>query len=132
LIPCGGYLDKNYETRMSLRRDFSMRYLGAAQIRLKAYTEMGPQDRLCIEARFEQNQIYSAQCITGNTGGWRDLVLDLEQLPGVGNALGQDWEMQLAIYFQADPASNRTPPAVFVDDIEFRVCPAGLTQYCPK
>lgn len=132
LFPCGGYLDKNYETRMTLRHSFSMRYLGAAQIRLKAYTEMGPHDGLCLEARFNQGQITSAQCINGNTGGWQDLILDLENLPGVGNVLGQDLKMELAVYFQADLASSRTPPAVFVDDVEFRVCPAGLTQYCPK
>jgi len=133
---CGAVYPTDIETWMMLpSTNFYMRYLSAAQFRFKAYTQLGAGDQLCIQVCFEPCSITSTNfyrtCVSGNSGGWRDVIMNMDEVPGLGNVLGQDRIAKFTIAFLSD-SSGTAPIGAYVDDVEYRVCPVGLQQYCPK
>ncbi len=67
---------------------------------------------------------FSGSCTTGNTGGWVDKVLDLTNVPTLGNLMGRP-SVWVALRFTSD-VSNYYPEGAYVDNIVLRKCTGGF------
>ena len=82
-------------------------------------------DNLCRLASIDGTNFYGS-CTSGNTTVWIDRVLDLTNVPPLGNLMGQPnvWVM---LGFFSDSSITRTEGA-YVDDIVLRKC---IAAPCP-
>jgi len=124
-LACGSNYPSNVEAWM-IFGPFSLEGATAAELRYKLWlnTEEGP-DRLCRLASTDGLN-FAGTCTSGNTAGWTDRVLNLANVPGLGNLLGQA-EVWIALEFTTDSV-NTKPEGGYVDDVVLRVCPGGT---CP-
>lgn len=106
---------------------FSLENSSAAELRFKLWLDVETNyDYICELASTDGTNFYG-QCTTGESGVWIDRLLDLSNVPGLGNLLGQS-QVWVALYFYSDYSVNY-PEGVYVDEIVLRRCPVGST--CP-
>lgn len=105
----------------------NLTYAAAAELRMKVLADLGSGDRICGLVSTEsdyQLQDYFGVCRTGKTNGWEDLALDLANVPGLGNLLGQP-DLRVALEFASD-ASGATKFGAYLDNVSLKVCLRGL------
>ena len=139
LLPCGAPYPDEYTLHTVMYQDapLNLKYAGKGIYTAKAWTNLAPDDQLCLKvAVLESGDCntgihsgYYGVCRTGATNGWEDLTLDLSNVPTLGNVLGQA-AVCVQITFEADIGDSR-PEGAYVDDVSMRICPQGLTDLCP-
>jgi hypothetical protein len=134
--PCGAHYPPLAGFSVIYLGDFNLRYAAQAELRMKAWTNLGPGDELCALASLDPYdpynkhlQSYYGVCRSGQTNGWEDLVLDLSKVPTLGNLLGQE-SVWLTVRIQTQ-GKNSLPIGAYIDDVELRLCPQGLDCYAP-
>lgn len=134
--PCGAHYPPLAGFSVIYLGDFNLRYAAQAELRMKVWTNLGPGDELCAMASLDpydrynpQLQTYYGVCRSGQTNGWEDLVLDLSQVPTLGNLLGEE-SVWLTVRIQTQ-GKNSLPIGAYMDDLQFRLCPYGLDCYAP-
>ncbi len=106
---------------------FSLANTTAADLRFKLWTHSeNDYDGVCRFASIDGVN-YWGNCISGDTGGWIDSILDLSNVYTLGNLLGQP-NVWIAIVFSSDSSATFAEGG-YVDDIVLRKCPSGGT--CP-
>lgn len=102
---------------------FSLADATDAEMRFKAWvnTELD-YDRLCRFASTDGNMFYG-DCISGDSAGWIDQVLDLSNVADLGDLTGEP-EVWVALWFSSD-ASVYYSEGAYVDDILVRKCTTG-------
>lgn len=128
LLPCGAHYPQT-EGHSSMRRGpYNLRYTSQAEFRLKVWTDFAPGDEVCAMVSLDDthpiNQQYYGVCRSGKTNGWEDLVLDLANVPTLGNVLGQE-VVWLAVRTRIYGNTSR-PVGAYIDDAELRLCPVGI------
>jgi hypothetical protein len=109
---------------------FSLADANAADLKFKLWLNSEPSnqfyDGVCRMAATYGSYFYGT-CTWGYSDGWIDRVLDLSNVPTLGNLLGQP-KVWIAIKFFSDYIYNYAEGA-HVDDIVLRKCPLGAS--CP-
>jgi serine protease len=106
---------------------FSLANTTAADLRFKLWTySERDYDKVCQLASINGVD-YWGNCISGDTGGWIDSILNLSNVYALGNLLGQP-NVWIAIVFSSNPSTTFAGGG-YVDDIVLRKCPSGGT--CP-
>ncbi len=142
LLPCGAPYPDAYTlgTIMYQSMPINLKYVAKGTYSAKTWTNLAPDDEVClkvavIEGESCKNEYgfpigdYHGVCRTGTTNGWEDLTLDLSNVPTLGNVLGQE-RVCVQVTFKADIGDSR-PEGAYVDDVNMRICPQGLTDLCP-
>jgi hypothetical protein len=105
---------------------FSLADATAAEMGFKAWvnTEEPARmyDYLCWFASTD-GAVFHGDCTYGDSSGWVDQVLDLSNVPGLGDLIGQP-NVWVALWFQSDAAVSY-PEGAYVDDIILRKCTGG-------
>ena len=92
----------------------------AADLRFKySINTVGPNDKLCWFASLDDNN-YWGWCVWGNSSGWVDGVLDLNNVYTLGSVLGQS-PVWVSFVFYSDSANTLTGGA-YVDNVTLRKC----------
>jgi hypothetical protein len=134
-MACGAnYLDAGRGTMTTMpemdpyhNKVVNLEFAAAAELRMKVKTDLDAGDQVCaLVAKDSQYKLeeYFGACRTGQTNGWEDLVLDLANVPTLGNLLGYK-DLRVALDFQSDGSGSR-PFGAYVDDLQLRVCLRGL------
>jgi hypothetical protein len=129
LLSCGANYPKALTAGM-WHGPVSLKYTSAAEFRVKAMTNLSPGDELCALATTETPYALAhwyGVCRSGQTNGWEDMVLDLANVPGLGDLRGQP-SVSVALRLTTTTATTR-PFGAYVDDAVVRLCPQGLV--CP-
>jgi len=141
LLPCGAPYPDEYSlgTMLNQTMPIDLEYVAKGEYSAKVWTNLPPGDEVCLKVSlldmaFSTDCDYGASgyygvCRSGMTNGWEDLKLDLSNVPTLGNVLGQS-RVCVAITFKAEEGDSR-PEGAYVDDVSMRLCPQGLTEYCP-
>ncbi|MFZ2100409.1 MAG: hypothetical protein WAU86_07580, partial [Oricola sp.] len=135
IMPCGAnYLDAGRGTMTTMpehdpyhNKTVNLEFAAAAELRMKVKTDLDAGDQICaLVAKDDHYKLeeYFGACRTGQTNGWEDLVLDLANVPSLGNILGYK-DVRVALDFQSDGSGSR-PFGAYVDDLQLRVCLRGL------
>jgi hypothetical protein len=105
---------------------FSLADATDAELRFKAWVNTEEPatmyDYLCRFASTDGN-VFHGDCIYGNSSGWIDQVLDLSNVPDLGDLAGQS-NVWVALWFRSDKAGSYSE-GVYVDDIILRKCTGG-------
>jgi TolB protein len=106
---------------------FSLEDVTAAELTFKLWlnSELN-YDRVCRLASTNGTS-FEGYCVSGNTDGWVDQVLDLADVGTSGDLLGQP-KVWVALVFSSDAGTNYAEGG-YVDNIVLRKCPTGGT--CP-
>jgi len=141
-LPCGApYPDAyNFGTIMYRFSPINLKYVAKGTYSARVWTNLAPNDQVCLKvAVIERGNCqgeyggpvgdYYGVCRTGVTNGWEDLTLDLTNVPALGNVLGQE-RVCVQVSFVANEGDSR-PEGAYVDDVNLRLCPQGLTDLCP-
>ncbi|MBN1318560.1 MAG: Ig-like domain-containing protein [Anaerolineales bacterium] len=129
-LECGANYPDNYWSSMCRQAPVNLTYTNKAEFRAKVWTDLAPGHELCLvvtDSIYNEcyNATYYGVCRTGKTNGWEDMVLDLSNVPGMGNLLGRE-QVWVSIQFKAEGTGAR-PIGAYVDDVQVRLCPEGLT-----
>lgn len=118
-LSCGSNYP-NYADSWMVYGPFSLVGATAADLKFKLWlnTESG-YDYVCRAASINGTNFYGP-CSSGNTGGWVDRVLDLTNVPTLGNLLGRS-NVWIALIFYSDGSINYSEGA-YVDNIVLRKC----------
>jgi hypothetical protein len=73
----------------------------------------------CWGASLDGYSFY-VDCLSGNSGGWIDVELDLRNVPGLGNLMGRP-NVWVSLLFMSDSSINMQGGA-YVDNIRIRRC----------
>ncbi len=132
LLPCGASYPNTLNSSMTLGYPINLKYTARAELRMKVWTDLPPGDQICaMVATGDLNRDtiwqapYEGICRSGKSNGWEDLVLDLANVPNLGSLLGQE-KVWMSVRFIADAQGTR-PIGAYVDDVQVRLCPQGLT-----
>ncbi len=139
LTPCGTipfYPNITFYTQMYIDSPFNFKYVVKAEYSAKVWANLAQGDQVCLQVAIDPPEndcrwTYrwtDGVCRSGSTNGWEDLTLDLSNVPTLGNLLGKE-QVCLAVVFRADKTEPR-PEGAYVDDVQLRVCPVGLTDNC--
>ena len=141
LLPCGAPYPDGYSfgTIMYQAMPINLKYVAKGTYSAKVWTNLAPDDEVCLKVAVIEGDScqheyggpigdYYGVCRTGVTNGWEDLTLDLSNVPTLGNVLGQK-SVCVQVAFEADIGDSR-PEGAYVDDVNMRICPQGLTGYC--
>ncbi len=135
LLPCGATYPDMLGTMMYKSMPFNLKYVAKAEYSTKIWTNLAPGDKVCLRVAADPPDndcqwatYYDGACRSGQTNGWEDLKIDMSNVPTLGNLLGRE-HVCLAVVFRADAAETR-PEGAYVDDVQLRVCPEGLTDNC--
>ena len=79
-------------------------------------------DFLCWMASLNGTD-YSGDCISGDSEGWGEWILDLSSVPYLGDVLGEE-NVWVGFRFVSD-ATQQYPEGAYVDDIVLRKCTTG-------
>lgn len=122
-LPCGANYPDAAESWM-IYGPFSLEGATMAELTFKAWynTESGA-DYVRWMASPDGGTYYGWQ-ISGASGSWTDLTLDLDDVPGYGSFLG-DEEVWVAVQFTSDADVN-LPHGLHVDNLTVRKC----TSFC--
>jgi len=124
-LGCGSYYP-NYAYSWMQYGPFSLADATAAELRFKLWLNTpGYPDRLSYYVSIDDNYFYGYY--SNPTGGWVERVMDLSNVPTLGNLLGQP-NVWIAFRFYSDASTNAAEGA-YLDDIVLRKCPIGVT--CP-
>ena len=125
-LGCGANYPDNADSWMTYG-PFSLANTTAADLRFKLWTSSEDDyDGVCRFASIDGTN-YWGNCISGDTGGWIDSILNLSNVYTLGNLLGQP-NVWIGIVFYSD-SSTTFAEGGYVDDIVLRKCPSGAT--CP-
>lgn len=84
----------------------------------------GSGDQVCLLAAHGESD-YWGWCYFGDFGGWTDGLVDLQNVPTLGNLTGQD-DIRIALWFGSD-GTNQFSQGAFADQVLFqKYVPAGL------
>ena len=101
----------------------------AADLSFQLWLNSEPNwDWMCRYASIN-NVDYHGSCVSGNTAGWIDRVLDLGSVDTLGSLLGQP-QVWIALTFSSDELWNY-PDGAYVDDILLRKCTSGSCTSSP-
>jgi hypothetical protein len=135
LLPCGAAYPDTLWSMMCRQVPINLKYVSQAQFSAKVWTDLAPGDEICLMATHQTEGLtdcwqaqYYGICRSGQTNGWEDMVLDLSNVPTLGNLLGEE-EVWVAIQFYADESGSR-PAGTYIDDALLWMCPQGLDDYC--
>jgi subtilisin family serine protease len=124
-LACGSNYPDNAASWMAYG-PFSLVSATAGELSFKLWLNSQPNnDKVCRYASINGTN-WSGNCTSGNTAGWVDKVLDLTNVPTLGNLLGQP-NVWVALVFQSDNSTNN-PEGGYVDNIVLRKCTAAS---CP-
>ena len=130
---CGAEYPPTLEARMY--GEVNLKYVTAGEYSAKVWMNLPPGDEICLEVKVDHLEHgcffsagYHGVCRSGETNGWEDLTLDLTNVPTLGNVLGEE-HVCIQVLFKTDEADSR-PEGAYVDDVNLRFCPEGLTEYC--
>lgn len=125
-LPCGASYPNGAQAAMDFG-PFSLANASAAELRFKLWmnTELN-YDRVCALASINAIDWYGT-CWSGNSNGWADRRFDLSNVYRLGNLMGRP-QVWVELWFVSDASITRTE-GVYVDNVELRWCPAGLS--CP-
>jgi len=142
LLPCGAPYPDAYTlgTIMYQAMPINLEYVAKGAYSAKVWTNLAPDDEVCLKVAVIEGEScrnvdgfpvgnYYGVCRTGKTNSWEDLTLDLSNVPTLGNVLGQG-AVCVQVTFEADIGDSR-PEGAYVDDVNMRICPQGLTDLCP-
>ena len=121
-LSCGAnYPD--YITTWMVYGPFSLADATAADLQFKTWsnTELD-YDGLCALASVDDDDFYG-DCWTGNSGGWRDLALDLGNVYTIGDLRGKP-QVWIAFLFDTDDSTHYGEGS-YVDDVVLRKCVGG-------
>lgn len=105
---------------------FSLADATNAELRFKFWLDSEYEyDEFCHMASLD-NYDYSGYCFSGYSNGWQDDVLDLKNVPYLGNLTGRS-QVWIAFYFYSDDLLNDGEGA-YIDDIVLRKCTNNCTQ----
>lgn len=114
---------------------FSLAGDTAAELTLKAWyqTESYPdpdadQDQVRWCASPDGSTFYCYQ-VSGSSGGWVDLAMDLANVPVFGSMLGDD-SVWIGVQFESDLNIN-LPVGLYVDNVRVRRCVLNCAQAAP-
>jgi len=125
-LSCGSNYPNDANSSMDYG-PFSLVGASAADLTFKLWlnTESG-YDYVCRGASINGTDFYG-YCTSGNSSGWIDRVLDLTNVPTLGNLLGQP-QVWVNLWFYSD-SSVTYAEGGYVDNVMLRRCPQGTT--CP-
>lgn len=129
-LECNANYPDNYWSNMYRQVPINLTYTGKAEFRAKVWTDLAPGHQLCLAvSNFVgddyYNAIYHGVCRTGKTNGWEDMVLDLSNVPEMGNLLGRE-QVWVGVQFKGEGTGTR-PIGAYVDDVQVKLCPLGQT-----
>jgi hypothetical protein len=135
ITACGADYPNTLGSKMCLQTPVNLKYVGKAEYRAYVWADLAPGDQVCLLVTTDERADadcrgapYYGVCRSGQTNGWEQVVLDLANVPTLGNLLGQE-KVWVAVQFEADESGTR-PAGAYVDDLRLRICPEGLTEYC--
>lgn len=119
-LSCGAHYPNDAESWL-VYGPFSLAGATAADFRLKAWlnSEVG-FDGVLLGASINGSSFYFPTSLSGNSAGWIDMSLNLNNVGALGNLLGQP-NVWVAVLFLSD-SSDTFPVGVYVDDIVVRKC----------
>jgi len=118
-LSCSANYPNNVETWM-IYGPFSLIGMNDADMTFKLWlnTEQN-YDFMCWGASLDGYSFY-VDCLSGNSGGWIDVELDLRNVPGLGNLMGRP-NVWVSLLFMSDSSINMQGGA-YVDNIRIRRC----------
>jgi hypothetical protein len=139
LLSCGATYPNTLWSMMYRYMPVNLKYVAKGEYSAKVWTDLAPGAQVCLnvavlESGYCQSTYgqpagdYYGVCRTGQTDGWADLTLDLANVPTLGNVLGEE-RVCLSVDFYGGVSGTR-PEGAYVDDVNVRVCPEGLTDNC--
>jgi hypothetical protein len=134
ITPCGAEYPNTLGSKMCLQTPINLKYVAKAEYRMKVWTDLASGDEICLLVTDQgasedcTGAQYYGFCRSGKTNGWEDMVLDLADVPTLGNLLGEE-QVWVAVQFEANESGTRAAGA-YVDDVMLRICPEDLTDYC--
>jgi hypothetical protein len=124
-LSCGSNYPDNADSWM-VYGPFSLAGATAGELRYKLWLNSEKTyDQLCAFASLNGSDFYGT-CISGNTNGWTDRVLDLANVYTLGNLMGQP-NVWVALVFRSNGSVNYAEGG-YVDNIVLRKCTAAS---CP-
>ncbi len=141
LLLCGADYPTRLMTWMYKYTPIDLRYVAKGEYSAKVWTNLAPGAQVCLSvAQIESGNCvredhwpavtdYHGVCRSGQTGEWEDLTLDLPNVPGLGNVLGERVCIDVQ-FWGGEPGSATRPEGAYVDDVRLQLCPEGLSTYC--
>jgi M6 family metalloprotease-like protein len=124
-LACGAQYP-NAATSVMEYGPFNLADATRAEVRLKTWIQMENwYDRLCLTAS-ANGQDFSGPCLQQQTQVWFDWGLDLSNVGGLGNLIGQP-QVWIRIEFISDEDTNEAE-GVYVDNVVIRKC---VDSNCP-
>ena len=122
VLPCGSSYPNDVRSLMTYG-DFSLADATDSELHYKLWinSEIN-NDLVCPMASLDGVNFYG-DCISGNSGGWIDQILDLGNVNTLGNLIGQS-NVWIGIYFYTNSSIVYSEGA-HVDDILLRKCTTG-------
>lgn len=128
IMNCGGDYAGNVSSWM-VYGPFSLADTPFAELRLQAWLNSEPgYDGLCRMASVDGQRFYGS-CSWGNSQGWVEQVLNLNNVPTLGNLAGRA-RVWVALAFISDNIGQYAEGA-FVDNVTVRTCYAPGYMSCP-
>ncbi|MBN2394305.1 MAG: hypothetical protein JXR84_26465, partial [Anaerolineae bacterium] len=139
LLSCGATYPNTLWSKMYKYMPVNLKYVAKGEYSAKVWTNLAPGAQVCLnvavlESGYCQSDYgwpsgdYYGVCRTGQTSGWEDLTLDLANVPTLGNVLGEE-RVCLSVDFYGGTSGTR-PEGAYVDNVNMRACPEGLTDNC--
>jgi uncharacterized repeat protein (TIGR01451 family) len=118
-LGCGSLYPHNAQSWM-VYGPFSLSGATNADLRFKLWLySQSPDDKLCWMASLDGN-FFQGTCASGNSSGWMDQVLDLTNVSGLGNLLGQP-NVWIALIFTSNDSVTYAEGG-YVDNVVLRRC----------
>ncbi|HQE94041.1 MAG TPA: Ig-like domain-containing protein [Anaerolineae bacterium] len=138
-LACGADYPQALYTLMYRESPVNLKYVAQGEYSAKVWLNLNPGHEVCLkvavisegECRTIYDQPVDFQhgiCRSGQTNGWEDLTLNLVNVPELGSVLGEE-RVCVGVTFQTQYGAVR-PEGAYVDDVNLRICPEGLTGYC--
>ena len=141
LLMCGANYPQAIYTLMYQGTPVNLKYVAQGEYSAKVWANLNPGDEVCLRVAATNTDSCSSEygwpiisasdpgvCRSGQTNGWEDLTLDMADVPQVGSVLGEE-RVCVGVTFQSQYGETR-PEGAYVDDVNLRICPEGLTEYC--
>lgn len=140
-LMCGANYPQAIYTLMYQGTPVNLKYVAQGEYSAKVWTNLNPGDEVCLRVAATNSDSCSSEygwpiisasdpgvCRSGQTNDWEDLTLDMADVPQVGSVLSEE-RVCLGVTFQSQYGETR-PEGAYVDDVNLRICPEGLTEYC--